>query len=332
MAAKLLRVHFILWVGFLLLWSSQSGASEVCLDEFPGELSAHSSDPDYEVEKDAIEITDFLCLLDAVNKLNCSWSFDKLNENARLSVGISICDDEKLMRNVSVARVSRAGSQAVILEEYMEIKVVLSFNVTLDGLWTVYSCHYDKESLEVPSPPHNLTAVITGSNLLVSWALPYTKMNPVDSCFEYQLDLGDQEKPRELAKALSYTEQDIDPSQTYRVRIRTRLTELCQQHRQWSEWSHAVVVEQPLYKLSIVGIVLISLGIPMILLAVLLLGRHQRVMKVLFPPIPRPPLKYIHFLEKNHTLGPFQAVPSVKPAEEEITQVEDTEPNSGKKL
>lgn len=45
--------------------------------------------PGYEIERDAIAITmDFLCLLYPTNKLNCSWSFDKLNEDARLSVSI----------------------------------------------------------------------------------------------------------------------------------------------------------------------------------------------------------------------------------------------------
>lgn len=104
-----------------LFWT---GTSEDCLDDYPGEvrfsffvwmlhtiftqgsilnlpfiflcvfvvmllqLSVHSSNSNHEVEMDAIEMTDFLCLLDSANKLNCSWSFGKLNENAQLSVGI----------------------------------------------------------------------------------------------------------------------------------------------------------------------------------------------------------------------------------------------------
>lgn len=287
--------------------------------------------PGYEVERAAIAITiDFLCLLYPTNKLNCSWSFDKLNEDARLSVSISICDDEKLVKSDSSPAVSHVGSRLLILQEYKELNVVLKFNVTLHRNWTVYSYSYNMETLEVLLPPPKLSAVINGSNLLVSWALPRNQLNSSNSCFEYQLDLGDQEKPRELATVLSYTEQNVDPSQTYSVRIRTRMTGLCQEHQQWSEWSLTVIVEQSLNELNILGIVSISLGIPMILLAAALMVRHQRVMKVLFPPIPRPPPKYIHFLEKNDTLGPVHAAPSVKPAEEEITEVEDTEPNSGK--
>ncbi|XP_075876791.1 uncharacterized protein LOC142884781 [Nelusetta ayraudi] len=334
MAMKLLPAYLILWVGFLLLGTSQSDASgpDVCQVDTHDELTTLPSVPGYEVERDAIAITmDFLCLLYPTNKLNCSWSFDKLNEDARLSVSISICDDEKLVENVRSPAVSHVGSRLVILQEYEELNVVLKINVTLHGNWTVYSYSYNKESLEVLLPPAKLSAVINGSNLLVSWALP-SQVSSVNSCFEYQLDLGDQEKPRELATVLSYTEQNVDPSQTYSVRIRTRKTRLCQEHQQWSEWSLTVIVEQSLNQLNILVIVSISLGIPMILLAAVLLVRHQRVMKVLFPPIPRPPPKYKHFLEKNDTLGPVHAAPSVKPAEEEIMEVEDTEPNSGKAL
>lgn len=59
-----------------------------------------------------------------------------------------------------------------------------------------------------------------------------------------------QEKPRELATVLSYTEQGVDPSQPYSVRIRTRMTELCQEHGQWSEWSHTVGESQPADQLN----------------------------------------------------------------------------------
>lgn len=249
-----------------------------------------------------------------------------MNINPLLS---SICDDEKLVENVSSPAVSHVGSRLVILQEYEELHVVLKFNVTLHGNWTAYSYSYNKETLgntpsqsavdecwatgsllfremtdwqhwsgstwfwmwgfifyffayvcvcawatEVLLPPAKLSAVINGSNLLVSWALP-SQVSSVHSCFEYQLDLGDQvrnacaytpdwrqvqeyqselcninvlnqqEKPRELATVLSYIEQNVDPSQTYSVRIRTRKTRLCQEHQQWSEWSLTVSESQP---------------------------------------------------------------------------------------
>ncbi|KAF0047305.1 hypothetical protein F2P81_000938 [Scophthalmus maximus] len=82
-------------------------------------------------------------------------------------------------------------------------------------------------------------------------------------------------------------------------------------------------------QLNTLLIVLISLGIPMILLAVLLLVRYQRVFELLFPPIPCPPPKYIHFLEKDDASSFFHPALSSK-AEEEITEVEEAKENPGK--
>lgn len=101
---------------------------------------------------------------------------------------------------------------------------------------------------------------------------------------------------------LSYTVANVDPSHTYRVRMRASLSNLCHPRPHWSEWSHvagqdqllvihirnlqdaeflaaacaSAVVEPSDHLLSSLVIVLIFLGIPMILLAVLLVVRSQR--------------------------------------------------------
>jgi len=93
----------------------------------------------------------------------------------------------------------------------------------------------------------------------------------VDPLFSFK-----QETPKELNEQLSYREPKVDPSSTYRVRMRTRKGSKCVESSQWSEWSHALIVAVEQSKLNNLVIVSISLGIPMILLAVLLLLRHQR--------------------------------------------------------
>lgn len=49
-----------------------------------------------------------------------------------------------------------------------------------------------------------------------------------------------QEKPREVQGNPSNMLLSADPNQTYRVRIRTRVSDFCQSKTQWSEWSHVV--------------------------------------------------------------------------------------------
>lgn len=112
-----------------------------------------------------------------------------------------------------------------------------------------------------------------------------------------------QEPARETSAELSYTLPNVVPRHTYRARMRTQLSITCHERPHWSEWSKwsndagwcrlfnawlspsaefltsacvAGAVEAPGFRLNLLVIVLILLGLPMILLAVLLLARSQR--------------------------------------------------------
>ncbi|KAF3850527.1 hypothetical protein F7725_012299 [Dissostichus mawsoni] len=84
--------------------------------------------------------------------------------------------------------------------------LILHFNFTLKGKWTVYASKYDLNMLEVLSPPQNISASIKDGGLLVTWGLPHSRAHISSSCFEYQLDMGDQETPKEMSDQLCYRE------------------------------------------------------------------------------------------------------------------------------
>ncbi|XP_040911561.1 prolactin receptor-like isoform X2 [Toxotes jaculatrix] len=322
---KLFLVHLILLSCFLDLWALQEtegNNQDVCQElEEPGELKTLSS-----LQEDVKDHTDvngtFVCLRYPTNLLNCSWSFDPSYEDAQLSVHISICEYSTSVQSQSFL-VERVGSRTLNLQPNEMLTVVIQFNFSWHDHWNAYLFSYDEDLLEFRLPPTNVSATVKDGGLLVTWGPPPSDVNY--SCFEYELDLGDQETPKRLS-ARSYTEHNVDPNRIYRVRVRTRMKGTCYGNLQWSEWSPTVTVKLPDDKtnnLSVLLLVLISLGIPMILLAVLLLVRYQRVSKVLFPPIPRPPPKYMYFLEKNDTFNVFH--PATPPKPEEITEVEDAE-------
>lgn len=92
-----------------------------------------------------------------------------------------------------------------------------------------------------------------------------------------------------MPDTLSYAKPNADPQFTYRVRIRARVNQdTCFGSSQWSDWSSTVSthphlfmsteVKQPVAvnDFNIPVVLSISLGIPMILLAVVLLVRYQR--------------------------------------------------------
>ncbi|XP_031711169.1 granulocyte-macrophage colony-stimulating factor receptor subunit alpha-like isoform X2 [Anarrhichthys ocellatus] len=331
---KLLPVHPIFWSCLLILWASESESEsntlDVCQNERdPGNIHLHSPLGQEHCFKEAKVDDNFCCLYYPTDVLNCLWSFHSLEKDAQLFIQISICDEDTTVHYLSSEE--RVGSTSLTLHEHEWSYVILLFNITLHGNWTVYTSGYETDMLEVQSPPQNISASVRDGGLLVTWGLPKSRGKSRPDCFEYQLDMDDQERPKNLTAELSYKEPNADPTSTYRVRMRMRKTHACQVVSHWSDWSHTVTVEPSVYTLSTVVIVSISLGIPMILLAVLLLLRHQRVSKVLFPPIPRPPPKYKGFLEKSDTFNLFHSAPLAEPVEE-ITKVEDMEQKPEKML
>ncbi|KAI9534257.1 hypothetical protein NQZ68_014665 [Dissostichus eleginoides] len=333
-AMKMFPAHTILWSSLLVLFALQMEAeadiSDVCENTMTSDVIdvQSTSVQGHHVEMENI-YDKVYCLLYPTNILNCSWSFNTLQQDTQLFVNISICNGSKSVQSPDLSSEEKVGSRSLALHDHKMSLLILHFNFTLKGKWTVYASKYDLNMLEVLSPPQNISASIKDGGLLVTWGLPHSRAHISSSCFEYQLDMGDQETPKELSDQLSYREPNVDPSSTYRVTMRTRKGSQCVEFSQWSEWSHAVTVEQ--FKLNNLVIVSISLGIPMILLAVLLLLRHQRLSKILFPPIPRPPQKYKHFLERNDSFNLFHPTQSAEPAEE-ITEVEDMEQKPGKTL
>ncbi|XP_042336897.1 granulocyte-macrophage colony-stimulating factor receptor subunit alpha-like, partial [Plectropomus leopardus] len=241
---KVFPLHPILWSSVLVLCASHSeteaNGADVCQEEkVPGDIYPQSpSWQAHDVEETEVN-GNFHCLLYPTNTLNCSWWFTTLQRDTRLFVQISVCDDDRTVRSLNALSEERIGSKSLHLHDKANY-VILRFNMTLHDEWTVYTCTYHMDMIEVLSPPQNINASIKDRDLLVSWSLPHSREDSTPLCFEYQLDMGDQERPRNVSEHLSYTEPNADPTCTYSVRLRARKKDTCQKSSQWSEWSHAV--------------------------------------------------------------------------------------------
>lgn len=319
---------------FSLLTETKASGSDLCNKEL---LISNLVVLDSSGEDDVGEDVELSCLLYPLNTLTCSWLSPTSQNDSHISFFVAVCEKTKLIHSLNYSseelREDGVSSKSVSLcqdcTNNMKLYVILFYNVSLQNSWTFYAIKYNTEILEVLSPPPNISALVKDGGLLVMWGQPYSRVQAPLSCFEYQLDIGDQERPKNLTGQLSYTEPNTDPTSTYRVRMRTRKSFYCPGSYQWSEWSHTITVPttESIYKVNTLLIVMISLGLPMMLLAVLLVIWHQRASKLLFPAIPHPPAKYKNFLEKNDTL--FGLYPVQPPKyEEEITEVEDAEQNS----
>ncbi|XP_068197241.1 granulocyte-macrophage colony-stimulating factor receptor subunit alpha-like [Antennarius striatus] len=322
---KLFSLQSLLWSSLLVLCASQSEDDDldVCWDEDVSFFSVSSLEGG-SVEEEVVS-ENFLCLVRPTQLLNCSWWFPVLHQDAQLSVHISVCDHSRTLQSVAVRLDERVGWMSLSLEAPPTSSVVIRFNVTVGNRWTVYSRSYDMEDIEVLAPPPNISASVASGDLLVAWGLPHSRGPTNPSCFEYQLDVGDQEAPRHVRNQLTYREAGVDPGHAYRVRIRTRMRAACQQDPHWSDWSQPIVLEQ-VQEVDVVLIV-VSLGLPIILLAVLLVV-CRRVCRVLFPPIPHPSPAFLLFLKKNEAFSSLHPVLSPVPLEE-VTVVQDAGQNPG---
>ncbi|XP_061747171.1 granulocyte-macrophage colony-stimulating factor receptor subunit alpha-like [Nerophis ophidion] len=279
---KLLRLVFC--YGLLLLRAYRSGATnqEVCQEEQSiDDLQVlSSSGPGYE-KLDIPDNENFSCRLYVTNVLNCSWSFLALQPGTRLHVYISVCDYPNTVLPRQLVSDEPLGGTSAVLKEHETLQVVLHFNVSLLQTWAVYGYAYDIEMIEVLPPPGNISASVNDDGLVVSWGLPHSRVTSQPSCFEYQLDLGDEEMPKNLRGRLSYTLPNVDPSATYAARVRAKTVSDCPGSPQWSRWSNTVTIEQSLEKFNVMVIVLIALGIPMILLALLMVFSSSEVLSLL---------------------------------------------------
>ncbi|XP_056149677.1 uncharacterized protein LOC130124247 [Lampris incognitus] len=253
------------------------------------------------------------CVLYPTNIVNCSWPFKSFPMDSQLSASVIVCDgDKRVDFYVSKeARLSELGwlpTLEILCQNTVDfflrsVSVILYVNVSQPDVWTIYTFKHQPSHIEVLPPPSNISVVVQEGALLVSWSIPRSRSSNNTDCFDYQLDISGQDGLKHPKGCLNYTEPNIDPTRTYSVKIRAKKSESCLGSQQWSNWSHTITMapsESP-YKFNNMVIVSISLGIPMILLAVLLLIRHQRVSKLLFPRIPQVPLEYYHFLKKYDT-------------------------------
>ncbi|XP_077580695.1 granulocyte-macrophage colony-stimulating factor receptor subunit alpha-like isoform X2 [Stigmatopora nigra] len=290
----------------LICWAIQSEATdvEVCQDvkTINNLCVLHSPGPAHVI----VEIQDkenFNCYLYPTNLLNCSWTFLTLHQNAQLYVYISICDNHSTVHSFSLSSKEHYGSISIAPREYKKLYVIVKFNVSWHHKWVVYSYVFDAEMMEVLPAPGNISASVQDEGIVLKWDAPQGRANYNSRCFEYELDVELQEKNLINTKQVSYTLPNTDPLSTYRARIRARKLSSCLGSQSWSDWSNTIKIEHSFDTLNIMTILPIALGIPLIFLILLVLFRTQRFKQVLYPTIPRPPLKYKYFLEENNMLN-----------------------------
>ncbi|KAJ0011853.1 hypothetical protein NQD34_012828 [Periophthalmus magnuspinnatus] len=304
----------VAWFSLLMFGCMYTGleatVTDLCGDDAkdPGEIIIIlQSSPTNTFHKQIdISSTNFNCLLYPTHEVNCSWAFQSLEKTANITTTVSICHGGKTVQTLESK--TSIGSNSILFEKSVT-HLILQFNISLHSQWDVYYYKYESESIEVLPPPLNVQGIFKDSDLLITWDPPVCQIHCGVGSLEYELFINDQEKLKYVKSQLYYTEPNVDPTQSYTVTIRTRIREFYHGSCHWSDWSQPVTIKAT-FQLNAEVIIAISVGIPMILLALLLVV-CQRLSKRLFPPIPSPAPRYMHVLQNNdHLVSPNLVVNS----------------------
>ncbi|XP_053472389.1 interleukin-5 receptor subunit alpha-like isoform X2 [Ictalurus furcatus] len=245
------------------------------------------------------------CLIYNVNLLSCSWSTDSLAEDAQYSASFQFCsttEDHPLnCISGSLQKFVECQGQIKMIDEMDETDVAVKVNISINGYW--YSiCHvYDLAQIEKLDAPQNITTVIKSTNLEIQWLPPRSCCFQKQECFIYELKINNEKVEDALKGMLAYNKTNFEPTRSYTIQIRVKQSKACASAQHWSDWSEAVVVSQSrnIYHLNASVIASIAFVLPMILLAIFLVCKFQRLFEKLFPSIPNPSKNVQMLLEKN---------------------------------
>ncbi|XP_031414771.1 uncharacterized protein LOC116218220 isoform X2 [Clupea harengus] len=285
---------------------------------------------DYSIDEDIPALLDVFsgrlpplnisCIVDMQNHLNFSWDTSGVPEHAQYSVSYLLCRDGEKVLESPKERLPSPVFSTVLGNQTHQDHIILQLNVSYPGVWYIQTQKWEILTVEKLDPPQFINTTIQSDQLYLKWDLPKSKHTKNPSCFRYELRINDE--VRYLSKKLSHSEPNIDQTRTYKIQMRVKMLSFpCRGSIYWSDWTSVLnlgpLILQPDFHIGVM--VTIALGLPMSLLAILLLCKF-RIFYKLFPPIPGPSIKIKGLLEKDITSHNYQII-SHK-CVEEVTEVE----------
>ncbi|KAJ8253149.1 hypothetical protein GJAV_G00209670 [Gymnothorax javanicus] len=231
------------------------------------------------------------CIL--TTELGCTW--DTVNSPADAEYSVTIFQESKTSTICDCDRKDGRviGCHGGIDSEKM---VTLHINVSCENFWYIHVQLYNPKFIVKLSPPQNILASVESGGLQIKWDPP---VNIPDECFHYQLRINEEDEPFTFDGERSFNLPNIDETRQYFIEMRVTKTKSCRKNNIWSDWSNVTVVPPHKQMLSPGVIISIALGIPMFLLAVILVCRcHSKIDKLF--PVPSPSMKVKQLLEKDN--------------------------------
>ncbi|KAA0722823.1 5-hydroxytryptamine receptor 3A [Triplophysa tibetana] len=270
----------------------------------------------------------FTCIMNMQNHLRCSWSTTNLPENAEYSAEIRIQNSHQILSCFQIVEKQAVECHGHVMHE--EHEIMLKVNISLPTLSYRIGKNFDTVDIVKLNPPENITISNDLTKIEIKWTHSEGNgfsQNPL--CYKYELKINDEVRTLNMftyegilstnAKLCngvfslkvvtlsdghsSYIKQDIDVTRTYAIQVRVKQSMACSNNPiHWSDWSSVLEVGpfENKYSVNPWVISVIAFVLPMLLLAILLLCKCQRLPKKLFPPIPGPSVNVKNLLDKDN--------------------------------
>ncbi|KAI7814328.1 interleukin-5 receptor subunit alpha-like isoform X2 [Triplophysa rosa] len=246
----------------------------------------------------ANDTVNFTCIMNMKNHLRCFWSITNLNKNAVYSADITCQNSHQILSCSQIVEKDAVECNGHVTQEDFILKV----NISLPTLSYRIRKTFHTGDIVKPEPPDNIMISNNLTKLEINWTHSEENRfseNPI--CYKYELKINDEVVTLPDVQS-SYIKQDVDVTRTYAIQVRVKQTMACGNSIYWSDWSSVRKVGpfENKYRVNPWAITVIALVLPMLLLAVLLLCKCQRLPKKLFPPIPGPSVNVQNLLDKDN--------------------------------
>ncbi|XP_056612102.1 interleukin-5 receptor subunit alpha-like isoform X2 [Triplophysa dalaica] len=240
----------------------------------------------------------FTCIMNMTNHLHCFWSITNLPENAEYSADLTYKNSHQILSCFQIVEKQAVECHGHVMPE--ESGFMLKVNMSLPTLSYRIGKRFDRDDIVKLDPPDNIRISNDLTKIKINWTHTEEKgfsQNP--SCFKYEIKINDEVVTLPDGQSY-YIKQDVDVMRKYAIQVRAKPTSNCGDAIHWSDWSSVLEVGpfEDKYHVNPWVITVIAFVLPMLLLAILLLCKCQRLPKKLFPPIPGPSVNVKNLLDE----------------------------------
>ncbi|XP_066454730.1 interleukin-5 receptor subunit alpha-like [Eleutherodactylus coqui] len=231
------------------------------------------------------------CIVYDASSMNCTWTLGE-NISYKTEYTLSLKQNANVINcpqyiNDLERKTGSCSFHDLTLDYFDDVTIILNRK---GSEHYVLKEEFQPANKEIFNPPMNLTVTYTEENLRLSWRRPHTQYNIPESCFQYQV-----QRNQELLSDVKNPYSMSNLEKKCLIRVRARGDSSCGMNNNWGLWSEEISCagpQKPDNTEIIILFILLGLSCFIILLTIMINIQYKRIIKFLFPRIPRPKINF----------------------------------------